>query len=163
MDTMTLPQSLPVSAPQAQPVSAQPSTTVSHDTAAANRALARKAYVEAFEALKRGATAQDAASRLSALGLDAATAAGVVANVERFKHELGAAYRAAGLKSAGFGLLWCIGGIVVTALTYAAASGGGTFIVAWGAVLFGAIQAVRGLIHSTRRATQDQLIQAFSL
>jgi len=131
--------------------------------ASATRALARKAYVEAFQALGKGVTVSDTVGRLRGMGLDAATAASVVANVERFKRELGAAYHAAGLKSAGIGLLWCIGGIVVTAITYAAASGGGTFIVAWGAVLFGAVQAVRGLFHSMRSATQDQLIQAFSL
>lgn len=47
------------------------------------------------------------------------------------------------------GALWCIGGIVVTALTYSAASeGGGTYVVAWGAILFGGIQFLRGLFRS---------------
>ena len=44
-----------------------------------------------------------------------------------------------------YGALWCIGGIVVTALTYSAASEqGGTYVIAWGAILFGAIQFLRG-------------------
>jgi len=43
------------------------------------------------------------------------------------------------------GALWCVGGIIVTAITYSAASGGGTYIVAWGAILFGAIQFLKGL------------------
>jgi hypothetical protein len=44
-----------------------------------------------------------------------------------------------------FGALWCIGGIVITAVTFGAASGGGTYVVAWGAIIFGAIQFFRGL------------------
>ena len=44
------------------------------------------------------------------------------------------------------GALWCIGGIVVTFGTYSLASGGGTYIIAWGAIVFGAVKFVRGLI-----------------
>ena len=46
-----------------------------------------------------------------------------------------------------FGLLWCVGGIVVTLVTYNAASNGGTYIIAWGAILFGGIQFLKGLFH----------------
>jgi len=46
------------------------------------------------------------------------------------------------------GALWCIGGIAVTAATYSAASGpgGGSYVVAWGAILFGGLQFVRGFV-----------------
>ncbi len=45
------------------------------------------------------------------------------------------------------GVLWAVGGIVVTAVTYDMASrGGGTYVVAWGAVIFGIYDFVRGLI-----------------
>ena len=44
-----------------------------------------------------------------------------------------------------YGALWCIGGIVVTVFTYSASSGGDRYIVAWGAILFGAIQFFRGV------------------
>jgi hypothetical protein len=46
-----------------------------------------------------------------------------------------------------YGAPWCIGGIAVTAVTDQAASnaGGGTYIIAWGAILFGAVQFLRGL------------------
>jgi hypothetical protein len=47
-----------------------------------------------------------------------------------------------------YGALWCIGGIVVTAVTYSASSDGGRYVVAWGAIVFGAIQFFRGLMHS---------------
>jgi hypothetical protein len=50
------------------------------------------------------------------------------------------------------GALWCIGGIVVTAVTYSAASnGGGTYFVAWGAILFGGLQFLRGAVNAARR------------
>jgi len=42
------------------------------------------------------------------------------------------------------GGLWCLGGIVVTAATY---SSGGRYVVAWGAILFGGIQLIRGLLQ----------------
>ena len=44
------------------------------------------------------------------------------------------------------GGLWCVGGILVTALTYNAVKDtGGTYIIAWGAILFGGIQFLRGI------------------
>ena len=57
------------------------------------------------------------------------------------------AYRKAGVNNMLFGAIWCVGGIVVTAVTYQAASNGGHYIIAWGAVLFGAIQFLRGLFQ----------------
>lgn len=52
-----------------------------------------------------------------------------------------------GKKNMLYGALWFIGGVVVTVGTLSAASGGGTYIVAWGAILFGGIQFVQGLIQ----------------
>ena len=50
------------------------------------------------------------------------------------------------------GGLWCVGGIAVTAVTYSGASdGGGHYVVAWGAIIFGAIQFVRGLVQLNAR------------
>lgn len=48
-----------------------------------------------------------------------------------------------------YGALWCIGGIMVTTATYssAVAHGGGTYFVAWGAILFGAIQFLQGVFQ----------------
>jgi hypothetical protein len=48
------------------------------------------------------------------------------------------------------GGLWCAGGAIVTFLTYALASGGGTYVVAWGAIAFGALQFLSGLYGSVR-------------
>ncbi len=41
-------------------------------------------------------------------------------------------------------------GTAVTLGTYQAASGGGQFVVAWGAILFGALQFLSGLIRHLR-------------
>lgn len=43
-----------------------------------------------------------------------------------------------------FGALWCVGGIAVTAFTYAAASGGGRYVVTYGAIIWGGIQFFKG-------------------
>ena len=47
----------------------------------------------------------------------------------------------------------CVIGIIVTAVTYSIASSGssgGTYYVAWGAILFGAIQFFKGLFNSMK-------------
>lgn len=44
-----------------------------------------------------------------------------------------------------FGALWAGGGAVVTLATYSAAEGGGTYIIAWGAIGFGALEFLYGL------------------
>jgi len=53
--------------------------------------------------------------------------------------------REAGKKNMLVGVLWLVGGSLVTAATMSAASGGGAYVVAWGAILFGGIQFLRGL------------------
>jgi hypothetical protein len=59
----------------------------------------------------------------------------------------GPATRATGWRNVGVGLLWCIGGIIVTSLSYEAARNGGTYLVTWGAILFGGIQVLQGLFQ----------------
>ena len=77
-------------------------------------------------------------------GLRAEEADVVIANLQnQYKQEK----RAAGNKNMLYGALWCVGGLLVTILTYSAASDGGTYVVAWGAVIFGAIQFFKGLFQ----------------
>lgn len=45
------------------------------------------------------------------------------------------------------GALFFFGGLIVTFVTYTSAEGGGTYVVAWGAILFGGIQMVMGLMR----------------
>lgn len=55
------------------------------------------------------------------------------------------------------GALWLVGGIAVTAFTYSAASGsgGGTYVVAWGAVLVGVTRLIRGFVASSQTRGQS--------
>jgi hypothetical protein len=53
------------------------------------------------------------------------------------------------------GLLWAVGGLVVTAITYASASDkGGTYYIFWGAVLFGAIDFFAGFVGWLRHQSE---------
>ena len=45
-----------------------------------------------------------------------------------------------------YGLLWVVGGTIVTVATMSAASEGGYYFVFWGAILWGVIDFFRGLI-----------------
>lgn len=58
---------------------------------------------------------------------------------EVYKENSGARAKS-GLVSMFLGALFCIGGIAITVVTMSAAEGGGTYVVTWGAILFGAIQ-----------------------
>ncbi|MCC6559185.1 MAG: hypothetical protein IT372_40180 [Polyangiaceae bacterium] len=46
------------------------------------------------------------------------------------------------------GALWAIGGTVVTVASFSAASGGGQYVVAYGAIIYGVITFIRGLANS---------------
>jgi len=58
--------------------------------------------------------------------------------------------RDAAAKNMRHGALWCIGGMLVTAFTYTNAAPGETYIVAWGAVLFGGLQFLQGVFQYLR-------------
>jgi hypothetical protein len=108
---------------------------------------------QAVEAIYRFAAAQLQAgvapatvrSNLVDKGLSEEAAGIVVGNLQQ---ALTKAHQEAGQKDMLYGALWCIGGIAVTVGTYSAASGGGTYVIAWGAIVFGAIQFFRGLARS---------------
>jgi len=70
---------------------------------------------------------------------------------ESIESEINSAHKAKANKDMLWGAVWCVGGIIVTAATYSAASnGGGKYFVAWGAILFGGIQFVRGVVASMK-------------
>jgi len=52
-----------------------------------------------------------------------------------------------GLRNMAVGAIVCLIGIAVTAGTYSAASSGGHYVVAWGAIVFGAFQFLKGLFQ----------------
>ena len=107
-------------------------------------------YSYAGQQMRNGVAPAVIEKTLIKQGLDAETAAGVVSNLMQAKAK---ALKAAGRKNMLYGALWCIGGTVVTALSYQAAAnaGGGKYVLAWGAILFGGIQFFRGMIQSLGR------------
>ena len=63
-----------------------------------------------------------------------------------------------GLRNVAIGAIVCIIGIAVTAGTYSAAAsgGGGHYVIAWGAIVFGAFQFLKGLFQlATGSGTQS--------
>ncbi len=70
--------------------------------------------------------------------------------VAKCRDAYGSARRKAGMKDMLIGGLWCVGGGIVTALTYSMASSGGRYVIAWGAIVFGAVQFFRGLYRTVR-------------
>ena len=108
--------------------------------------LVEAVYHFAAVQLQQGVAPAVVEAKLVEQGLEEATAATVVNNLREARAK---AVKEAAHKNMLYGALWCIGGIVVTAVTYsAAAGGGGSYVVAWGAILFGGIQFFRGLIQS---------------
>jgi hypothetical protein len=105
-----------------------------------------EAYSVAAEQMLYGVAPSRIKQTLKDRGLDAEAAATVVGKLEQTKAN---ALKRAGKRNMFFGAMWCIGGIAVTAITYEAASqGGGTYVIAWGAIVFGGIQFLHGLIQS---------------
>jgi hypothetical protein len=104
--------------------------------------LVKKVYAFAADQMRKGVSVAQVEQNLQAHGLDAASAHTVVENLSSARSK---ALREHGRKNMIVGGLWCAGGTAVTVLTMQAAQGGGTYVVAWGAILFGAIQFFRGL------------------
>lgn len=62
-----------------------------------------------------------------------------------------------------YGALWAVGGTLVTTITYSAASGGGVYIIAWGAILFGIIDFFVGLFGWLKYKDGELAISPFSV
>jgi hypothetical protein len=98
--------------------------------------------VYAVELYKAGLSNPQIESKLIEKGLSALSVAEIMRGISK---QRAGETKEAGVRNMLLGALLCVVGIVVTAMTYAAAIGGGTFIVAWGAIIFGAGLFVRGL------------------
>ena len=85
---------------------------------------------------------QETIHELMADGLDEPSAREIVKDllerVERTK-------QARAQKDMLYGGLWCLAGLVITIMSYNAASGGGTYVVALGEIIFGGYQFFKGL------------------
>jgi len=105
---------------------------------------AQKNYWDAF--YQEGASQQQTTDKRSSSYYSSVRA--TAADIERYIHALYEEvkpYKEEAKRSVAVGMAWLIGGLVVTFGSYMAAvnSGGGTYVVTWGAILFGGIQAVR--------------------
>jgi hypothetical protein len=108
-------------------------------------------YNFAVEQIRQGVAPEVIEKSLIQRGMDAQKAATLVGNLKQsVKQSKTNGLKQVGRKNMLYGALWCIGGVVVTALSYQAAanSGGGRYVLAWGAILFGGLQFVRGFIQS---------------
>lgn len=104
-------------------------------------------YGYAAELAKANLTRPEIERKLMDKGLDEESAAVVVKNLFQARSKV---LKEQGRKNMLYGALWCAGGAIVTLVTYDSASkGGGRYIVAWGAIIFGAIQFFRGLMQSS--------------
>ncbi len=110
--------------------------------------VVKAVYEHAAGLVRAGKSRAEVKQALEDHGLDAEIAGTVADNIFRARTE---AVQKAGQKNMLVGAIWCIGGIVVTAATYGAAASsptGGSYVVAWGAIVFGAVQFFRGVAQS---------------
>jgi hypothetical protein len=106
-----------------------------------------RALSYAKDVMRQGMPAAAVEEVLRAQGFDAATASAIVQQANQTKNER----RVAGRRLMIAGAVFCAIGITLTAGTYLAAehNGGGTYVIWWGLVVFGAIQFFRGLNQTT--------------
>jgi hypothetical protein len=83
--------------------------------------------------------------KLISIGLNEESARIVVENLER---QINEAKKNRANKDMLYGGLWFFGGLIVTLVSLSAASGGGSYVVAYGAIIFGGIQFFRGLLNN---------------
>jgi hypothetical protein len=99
-------------------------------------------YAYAGALLREGKSAAEVEDALVAKGIERKTAAIVV---EKLSVATVSVHKDEGTKNMMIGGLICLVGIVITAATYSSAAGGGRYVIAWGAIIFGAIRFFRGL------------------
>jgi hypothetical protein len=92
---------------------------------------------------------EEVSNALMQKGLDAQTASRVITELQS---AVAKQRKIRAKKDMMYGGGICILGLVITLVTYsiASSSGGGTYFVSWGAILFGAIQFFRGLINFSK-------------
>lgn len=102
-------------------------------------------YRFAAECLKVGMSNERVVDELTKRGLSRDTARTVVQKLNEVRRR---AKREAAYANMGKGGVICLIGIVVTVATYASAASspnGGSYVIAWGAILFGGIRFLQGL------------------
>jgi len=121
-----------------------------HNNAPTNFAASQQdpleaAFQRAVALINQGKSKGQIETELKSTGLGQETVSSVVNRVIQLRKQ---AHRDVAGKNMLFGALWCIGGTLFTMASYQMASehsGGGTYFIAWGAILFGGIQFLKGL------------------
>lgn len=130
--------------------------TASTESEPTEAELVAAVYELAERLVSEGGTPQEVMAGLQGEGVTEEVAEIVTTNVFIALKEAEDAAMDAAESEVSTGMFWCIGGAIVTGLTYAMAANGGTYVIAWGAILFGGIQMLQGIaersrIHNNRR------------
>jgi hypothetical protein len=99
-------------------------------------------YAYAGALLRQGKSSAEVEDALVEKGIERKTATIVV---DKLAVATTSMKKEEGTKNMMIGGLICLVGIVITAATYSSAAGGGKYVIAWGAIVFGAIRFFRGL------------------
>lgn len=105
----------------------------------------RAIYTYAAQLMRQGKSNRKIEELLMKQGLSQEVASTVVANLDR---ERGRQRRDRAGRDMAIGGVICVIGLAVTFCTFQAASGGGRYVVAYGAIIFGAFQFLRGVYYS---------------
>jgi hypothetical protein len=104
-------------------------------------------YEHAASLVKEGKTKAEVCNDLKSCGLNDERASIVADSIFDLRAK---AVKESGQLNTLYGALFCVGGIVATAVTCQIAAGlsvGGPYMIAWGAIVFGALQLFCGLIQ----------------
>ena len=110
----------------------------------------------AFEEKNEGTSSEEIQKGLMERGLDEQHAALIIKTLESKATEILDAHNTDMLR----GALTCFFGLVITVWTYTSALHGGTYLVAWGAIIFGAIRFFKGMANTGKYKTIIAVIQA---
>ncbi len=103
--------------------------------------FAASIWTYCFEAKSEGKTDGEIFQGLMEFGLDEEQSSMVINSMENRAMEIEKSYDNEQLTGGAI----CVIGIIVTAVTYSSALSGGTYVIAWGAIIFGAIRFFGGL------------------
>lgn len=122
----------------------------------ASEAFIHSIWTYAFDEKKNGTSNAEIVKGLMEKGLDEPHSALIVKTLESRAKEILAAHD----KEILYGGIICLVGLVVTIWTYTSTLNGGTYFVAWGAIIFGAIRFFRGGSDKEKYRTVLANIQA---
>jgi len=118
---------------------------VATDTVKSDEEKIEKIYRFAAERMRSGSSDAAIRKELQSKGLDADSSRVVLEDLAYLQQN---ARKDESQKLLAQGVVWLVGGIAVAAMTYSSPSSSGTYVIAWGAIIFGGVQLVRGLGQS---------------